>query len=148
MFRQVSCIFGIEHILSYVKSLLTSYDVLLHHPGLIYTAEHEVNPEIPDYFTALYFGLTTLTTVGFGDIVPITPQGRTVVSGTILAGVGELYEYVVCNINDMVIDSCFYSTVCPCSHYTSTSGSSSRCICKWSDGKRSTGSSQEEEKKT
>ncbi len=30
--------------------------------GLIYTAEHEVNPLIPDYFTALYFGLTTLTT--------------------------------------------------------------------------------------
>ena len=30
--------------------------------GLIYAAEHEVNPAIPDYFTALYFGLTTLTT--------------------------------------------------------------------------------------
>ena len=35
--------------------------------GLIYTAEHEANPAIPDYFTAVYFGLTTLTTVGFGD---------------------------------------------------------------------------------
>ena len=32
--------------------------------GLIYSAEHNVNPDIPDYFTALYFGLTTLTTVG------------------------------------------------------------------------------------
>lgn len=30
--------------------------------GLIYAAEHEVNPQISDYFTALYFGLTTLTT--------------------------------------------------------------------------------------
>ena len=40
--------------------------------GLIYAAEHEVNPDIPDYFTALYFGLTTLTTVGFGDISPVT----------------------------------------------------------------------------
>ena len=55
--------------------------------GLIYTAEHEVNPLIPDYFTALYFGLTTLTTVGFGDIHPVTTQGRTVVSLSILAGV-------------------------------------------------------------
>ena len=54
--------------------------------GLIYTAEHEVNPQIPDYFTALYFGLTTLTTVGFGDIAPVTFQGRLVVGGTILAG--------------------------------------------------------------
>ena len=55
--------------------------------GLIYAAEHEVNPHIPDYFTALYFGLTTLTTVGFGDISPVTSQGRLVVCATILAGV-------------------------------------------------------------
>ena len=55
--------------------------------GLIYTAEHEVNPMIPDYFTALYFGLTTLTTVGFGDITPITLNGRLVVMGSILVGV-------------------------------------------------------------
>lgn len=40
-----------------------------------------------NYFTALYFTLTTLTTVGFGDITPVTFQGRLVVSGTILAGV-------------------------------------------------------------
>lgn len=55
--------------------------------GLIYEAEHTVNPMIPDYFTALYFGLTTLTTVGFGDITPITFAGRLVVCGSIVAGV-------------------------------------------------------------
>lgn len=55
--------------------------------GLIYTAEHEVNPLIPDYFTAAYFGLTTLTTVGFGDITPITLNGRLVVMGSILVAV-------------------------------------------------------------
>lgn len=55
--------------------------------GLIYSAEHEVNPQIPDYFTALYFGLTTLTTVGFGDISPVTVSGRFVVGASILAGV-------------------------------------------------------------
>lgn len=55
--------------------------------GLIYTAEHDANPLFTDYFTALYFGLTTLTTVGFGDITPITFQGRLVVMASILAGV-------------------------------------------------------------
>jgi voltage-gated potassium channel len=55
--------------------------------GLIYSAEHEVNPNMPDYFAALYFGLTTLTTVGFGDITPVTSQGRLVVILSILAGV-------------------------------------------------------------
>jgi voltage-gated potassium channel len=58
--------------------------------GLIYTAEHEVNPLIPDYFTSLYFGLTTLTTVGFGDITPITLQGKLVVMGSILTGVAVI----------------------------------------------------------
>lgn len=33
------------------------------------------------------FGLTTLTTVGLGDIAPITPQGRLIVCGAILFGV-------------------------------------------------------------
>ena len=55
--------------------------------GLIYTAEYEANPMFTDYFTALYFGLTTLTTVGFGDITPVTFQGRIVVMASILAGV-------------------------------------------------------------
>ena len=54
--------------------------------ALIYAAEHEVNPQIPDYSTALYFGLTTLRTVGFGNISPVTSQGRLVVCTTILAG--------------------------------------------------------------
>ncbi len=53
----------------------------------IYAAKHKVNPQIPDYFTALYFGLTTLTTVGFGDILPLMSQGRLVVCATILVEV-------------------------------------------------------------
>ena len=38
-----------------------------------YEAEKTVNVAFSDFFAALYFGLTTLTTVGFGDIYPITP---------------------------------------------------------------------------
>ena len=40
--------------------------------GLIYAAEHTSNPRINNYFHALYFGLCTLTTVGFGDVYPVT----------------------------------------------------------------------------
>ena len=46
-----------------------------------------MNPAFSDFFAALYFGLTTLTTVGFGDIYPITPAGRGVVGLSILFGV-------------------------------------------------------------
>jgi hypothetical protein len=53
----------------------------------IHAAKPEMNPQILDYFTALYFGLTTLTTVGFGVILLVTSQVRLVVCVTILAGV-------------------------------------------------------------
>jgi hypothetical protein len=55
--------------------------------GLMYEAEKTANPQFSDFFAALYFGLTTLTTVGFGDIVPVTPAGRIVVGLSILFGI-------------------------------------------------------------
>lgn len=73
--------------LQLARVLLSIFTLLSVSTGLIYTAEHDVNPNIPDYFTALYFGLTTLTTVGFGDITPVTPAGRLIVCGSILAGI-------------------------------------------------------------
>lgn len=73
--------------LQLARVLLSIFTLLSVASGLIYTAEHDVNPDITDYFSALYFGLTTLTTVGFGDIAPVTWQGRLVVCGSILAGV-------------------------------------------------------------
>jgi hypothetical protein len=48
--------------LQLARVLLSIFTLLSVATGLIYTAEHDVNPNIPDYFTALYFGLTTLTT--------------------------------------------------------------------------------------
>ena len=49
-----------------------------------------VNPAFSDFFTTLYFGLCTLTTVGFGDIVPVTFEGRIVVCASILVGIGVI----------------------------------------------------------
>lgn len=54
--------------------------------GLIYNAEHYVNPGFDNFPSAFYFTLVTLTTVGFGDMTPITLEGRTVVCISILAG--------------------------------------------------------------
>jgi len=93
-FRQFeSALFGINPKdvkswqLQFARVLISTFTLLFVSSGLIYSAEHTVNPQIPDFFTALYFGLTTLTTVGFGDIVPITSTGRFVVGASILAGV-------------------------------------------------------------
>jgi voltage-gated potassium channel len=67
-----------------VSSILT---LLFVSSGLIWEFEHLANPQIPTFFDALYFGLTTLTTVGYGDITPITFAGRLTVCLSIVVGV-------------------------------------------------------------
>lgn len=92
-FSKVQIAFGLEpgdvkkYQLTLARVVITILCLVSVATGCIYAAEHEVNPQIPDYFTALYFGLTTLTTVGFGDITPITTEGRFVVIASILVGV-------------------------------------------------------------
>lgn len=76
--------------LQLARVVLSIFTLLSVSTGLIYAAEHRVNPDMDNYFTALYFGLTTLTTVGFGDITPVTFQGKLVVCGSILAGVAVI----------------------------------------------------------
>lgn len=76
-----------EWQLQLARVLLSLFTLLSVSSGLIYTCEEQVNPSIDSYFDALYFGLTTLTTVGLGDVSPITWQGKLVVCGSILLGI-------------------------------------------------------------
>ena len=56
--------------------------------SLIYYAEHKVQPEafrsIPD---AMYWSIITLTTVGYGDVSPITVFGKSIAAITAIFGV-------------------------------------------------------------
>jgi len=79
-----------ETLLQLARVFSSLFTLLFVASGLIYNAEHGANPNIPDMATAFYFGLTTLTTVGYGDIVPVTPQGRVVVSAAILVGIAVI----------------------------------------------------------
>lgn len=56
--------------------------------GLIFYAEHEINPETFRTFSdAIYFSVVTLTTVGFGDITPVSDYGRAITVLIIVSGI-------------------------------------------------------------
>ena len=75
-----------KYHLQLARVMLTIFTLLTVSAGLIYTAEHAVNPALTDIPSSLYFVITTVTTVGFGDIAPVTALGRMAVCATILAG--------------------------------------------------------------
>ena len=51
-----------------------------------YQAEHSTNPGFATVGDAFWWGIVTMTTVGYGDIVPITTAGR--VAGVMLMFTG------------------------------------------------------------
>lgn len=55
--------------------------------GLIYAAQHGINPQINNYADALYFTVTTLTTTGFGDITLTGTAGRMLAVAVMIFGV-------------------------------------------------------------
>src|SRR5262245_6055250 len=55
-----------------------------------YRAEHPSNPEFATFGDSLWWAIATLTTVGYGDIVPETAAGRVVGVMIMVTGVGIL----------------------------------------------------------
>ena len=55
--------------------------------GIEWSVEREVNPMLSNYADAVYFSVTTLTTVGYGDVVPLTSAGRFVVALEMVAAI-------------------------------------------------------------
>ena len=55
-----------------------------------YEAEHKTNPGFATIGDALWWGIVTLTTVGYGDIVPKTTAGRLAGVAIMLTGVAVL----------------------------------------------------------
>jgi len=66
--------------------------------GLLeYLVEHAANPAFGTIEDALWWAFVTLTTVGYGDVYPITALGRIVAVVTMLFGI-TLYSLLVANL--------------------------------------------------
>jgi voltage-gated potassium channel len=57
--------------------------------AVMYDLEHEAQPRnFPNIPAAMWWGVVTLTTVGYGDVYPITPLGKFIGAIIALAGIG------------------------------------------------------------
>jgi voltage-gated potassium channel len=59
----------------------------------MYYLEAGINPKITTYLDALWWSFSTTTTVGYGDIIPVTVMGKVVGIGLMLVGVAVFGIY-------------------------------------------------------
>lgn len=63
--------------------------MLLFSGSLMYVVENEAQPDkFPDIPSALWWGIATLTTVGYGDVFPVTPVGKLLGGMIAFLGIG------------------------------------------------------------
>lgn len=69
-----------------VSGFIIGYSILT---GIMYYLEHDdPNASIKNYSDAVWFAMVTLTTVGYGDLTPVTHEGRIFGSVFLLASLG------------------------------------------------------------
>jgi voltage-gated potassium channel len=55
-----------------------------------YELEGGVNPHVKTFADAMYFAFVTASTVGYGDVTPVTPEGKVLTGILIFLGIGLL----------------------------------------------------------
>lgn len=72
-----------------VMSVVLCFFVMLFSAIIMYTVENPVQPEqFPNVISSLWWAICTLTTVGYGDVYPITHIGRLFASVISMVGIG------------------------------------------------------------
>jgi voltage-gated potassium channel len=74
-------------MLRVVRLMITILIIFFVSSGFFYYAESSINPLVNDFGDAFYFTVVALSTVGFGDIVPISGAGRLVAILSIISGI-------------------------------------------------------------
>ena len=102
-----------------VARALTSVERLARHRGLVwllaawsavmilcslalYAAENGVNEAVDSPLDALWWGISTMTTVGYGDVTPMTPEGRLAATVLMVLGIG-LFSAVTATVTSFLM---------------------------------------------
>ncbi|MBU7010980.1 MAG: ion transporter [Theionarchaea archaeon] len=73
----------------FVVTIFVLFILLVVASSLIYFVEHDAQPELFSSIpAAMWWGVATLTTVGYGDVYPITPLGKFLGAVIALLGIG------------------------------------------------------------
>lgn len=69
------------------RILFTLFAIIFIFSGLIYQVEHPINSGFDTFTDAFYFAIVTMTTVGYGDVTPISDLGQLLTILMILTGI-------------------------------------------------------------
>lgn len=68
----------------------------------LFIAENGINPAVDSPLDALWWGVTTMTTVGYGDVYPVTGEGRLAAAILMLLGIA-LFSVVTATLTGLLV---------------------------------------------